>query len=179
MLSKVIKGKTIEVVEGNIVTQPDLECIVNAANRWLAPGGGVAGAIHSVAGPKLYEECKKYAPIDVGQAVITGGYNLPNKYVIHTLGPVYGKDKPEDELLRKCYVNSLKLADEKGISSIGFPAISTGIFGYPLEEGAQVALKAVYDTLDELKNVRLIRFVLFGQKAYEISEKELSKLPTF
>lgn len=159
-------GKVVQIVKGDITEQPDVEAIVNAANAMLAPGGGVAGAIHRKAGPKLYEECRKLAPISVGEAVITLAYNLPNKYVIHTLGPRYGIDKPEELHLANCYKNSLRLADEKGIGSIAFPAISTGIFGYPVEEAAKVSLNAIKEVFDTLTSVNLVRMVLFSEKDY-------------
>lgn len=174
-----ISGKKIQIVQGDITKQPDLEAIVNAANAMLAPGGGVAGAIHKAAGPELYEECKKYAPIRVGEAVITKAYKLPNKYVIHTLGPRYGIDKPEDELLASCYKNSLLLADKHGVRSIGFPAISTGIFGYPFEEALQVSFKVILETMPALNSVKVIRLVYFGSSDYsnalEMIKKSLLK----
>ncbi|MEN2995438.1 MAG: macro domain-containing protein [Acetomicrobium sp.] len=146
-MEKKISGVTIECVKGDITRQPDVTAVVNAANAWLKPGGGVAGAIHRAAGPELDKECRPLAPIKPGQAVITGGHNLPNKYVIHCLGPRYGVDKPEDRLLSDCYRNALKLADEHEIDSIAFPAISTGVFGYPVQEAAEVALRTVKETI--------------------------------
>ncbi|MFO7296348.1 MAG: macro domain-containing protein, partial [Clostridia bacterium] len=125
-MEKVIHGVKIECVQGDITKQEGFDAIVNAANAQLMPGGGVAGAIHRAAGPGLAEECKPLAPIKPGQAVITGGHNLPNRYVIHCLGPVYGVDQPSDKLLADCYRNALKLAEQHGITSIAFPAISTG-----------------------------------------------------
>lgn len=175
-MQKLISGVIIECVRGNIAAQPDITAIVNAANAWLRPGGGVAGAIHQAAGPGLAKECEPLAPIEPGQAVITGGHNLPNKYVIHTLGPVYGVDKPEDELLASCYRNALKLAEEHGIDSIAFPAISTGVFRYPLEKATEVALKTVLGMLPELKQVKRIRFVLFSESDLLVYEAELERL---
>lgn len=141
----------------------------------MQTGGGVAGAIHRAAGPGLAEECRPMAPIKPGQAVISGGHNLPNNYVIHCLGPVYGRDKPEDKLLADCYRNALKLADEKGIDSVAFPAISTGAFGYPLEAATDVALDTLNEATAGLKNVRKIRFVLFGKRDYEVYEEKISQ----
>ncbi len=166
----------IELVQGNIVAQPDMVAVVNAANAMLAPGGGVAGAIHRAAGPGLYEECKPLAPIRPGQAVITGAHNLPNRYVIHCLGPVYGKDKPENEILAQCYQNALRLAEENKIESIAFPAISTGIFGFPVQQAARVALKTVYDMAGELKAVKTVRFVLFSESDLKAHEQALSEI---
>ncbi|HEY8532153.1 MAG TPA: macro domain-containing protein [Limnochorda sp.] len=172
----VISGCTIECVEGDITAQPDLEAIVNAANAQLMPGGGVAGAIHRAAGPGLAEECRPLAPIRPGEAVITGGHRLPNRYVIHCLGPVYGVDEPAAELLASCYRNALRLAEERGIASVGFPAISTGIFGYPVEEAARVALRTVAEAAPGLKSVRLVRFVLWGEAAYRVHAAVLDEL---
>ncbi len=149
---------------------------MNAANAMLKPGGGVAGAIHRAAGPELEKECRKYVPIKQGEAVITKGYNLPNKYVIHCLGPVYGVDRPEEKLLRDCYENALKLAEKHKIKSIAFPAISTGYFGYPVKEAAEVAINAVIETIPKLKHVSRIRFVLYSEKDLSIFEEALKKV---
>ena len=161
----------IQCLQGDIANQTGIDAVVNAANAQLRPGGGVAGATHRAAGPELYEECKSLAPIKPGEAVITKAYNLPNKYVVHCLGPVYGADKPEDKLLANCYINALKIADSKGAESIAFPAISTGIFGYPVEEAANVAFKAIQSQLPFLKNTKLIRMVLWGKEDFEIHQK--------
>jgi len=175
-MEKTISGVIIECVKGDITRQPDVTAVVNAANAWLRPGGGVAGAIHHAAGPELDKECRPLAPIKPGQAVITGGHNLPNKYVIHCLGPRYGVDNPEDRLLADCYRNALKLADEHKIDSIAFPAISTGIFGYPVQEAAEVALKTVKETIPSLRHVKKIRFVLHSDRDLKIHEKVLESL---
>lgn len=167
---------TLELVEGNIVSQDDIDAIVNAANAQLRTGGGVAGAIHRAAGPGLEEESRRLAPIRPGQAVITGAYNLPNKHVIHCLGPVYGRDEPADQLLADCYRNALKRADENQLSSIAFPSISTGAFGYPMEEAARVALRTIQQVVPELKHVRTIRFVLFGREAFDAYRIVLEEL---
>ena len=176
MIEKTISGVTVECVKGDIAKQPDITSVVNAANAWLKPGGGVAGAIHRAAGPGLEEECRPLAPIKPGQAVITGGHNLPNKYVIHCLGPRYGIDKPEDKLLADCYRNALKVANEHKIDSIAFPAISTGIFGYPVEEAAEVALKTIKEVIPTLKHVKKIRFVLHSDRDLKVHEKVLESL---
>jgi O-acetyl-ADP-ribose deacetylase (regulator of RNase III) len=167
---------TVECIQGDITSQGDVEAVVNAANARLGPGGGVAGAIHRAAGPDLAEEAVPLGPIEPGEAVITGAYGLPNRYVIHTLGPVYGQDRPEAELLARCYRNSLMLAEENGLKSVAFPAISTGIFGYPVEEAAGVALRTVRDEAEGFERVRLVRFVLFGEKDLEAHEAVLSGL---
>jgi O-acetyl-ADP-ribose deacetylase (regulator of RNase III) len=166
----------IELYRGDISSQDDIEAVVNAANAELKIGGGVAGAIHRAAGPGLEEETRPLAPISPGEAVITGGHNLPNDYVIHCLGPVYGRDKPEDELLANCYKNALKLAEEEGIESIAFPAISTGAFGYPIESAARVALTTVAEEAEQLSSVKNIRFVLFGEEAYQVHKRIADEL---
>ncbi len=169
-------GVTIELVGGDITKQPDIDAVVNAANAQLRTGGGVAGAIHRAAGPELEQETGPLAPIRPGQAVITGGHQLPNKHIIHCLGPVYGSDKPADKLLADCYRNALARAEENGLSSVAFPALSTGAFGYPMQEAAEVALKTVLDQTAQLESVRLIRFVLFGRDALHAHEEALRKL---
>ncbi|TBW27832.1 macro domain-containing protein [Gramella sp. KN1008] len=171
-----LQNITLEVQKGDIAAQRDVEAVVNAANAELAPGGGVAGAIHSKAGPDLYKECKPLAPIAPGEAVITGAYGLPNNYVIHCLGPVYGEDKPEDELLASCYRNCLKLAEEKSLESIGFPGISTGIFGYPKGEAVKVVFDTVLSELPGLKHLKKIKFVVFGDKDLQLYESKLREI---
>lgn len=166
----------LELARGDISSQEDVEAVVNAANARLETGGGVAGAIHSAAGPGLVREAEQYAPIEPGEAVITGGHELPNDHVIHALGPVYGRDKPEDELLARCYRESLRLAEENDIGSLAFPAISTGAFGYPREAAARVALRTVLDKMPELESVNLIRFVLYSQSDLELFSGVLAEL---
>jgi len=161
----------IECLQGDITRQTGIDAVVNAANAQLMPGGGVAGAIHRAAGPGLYEECKHLAPIKPGEAVITKAYNLPNKFVVHCLGPVYGVNKPEEELLANCYINALKIADAKGVESIAFPAISTGIFGYPVGDAAKVTFQAIQSQLPQLKSIRLIRMVLWSVVDLEVFRK--------
>jgi O-acetyl-ADP-ribose deacetylase (regulator of RNase III) len=163
----------VECVKGNIAAQQDMDVIVNAANAELLPGSGVAGAIHSAAGPGLAEECRALAPISPGQAVISSAHNLPNRHVIHCLGPVYGVDEPSDGLLSNCFRNALLLADRYGLASIAFPAISTGVFGYPLRDAAAVAMKAVADTLEDLDSVRRVRFVLFSDQDLSVFDEAL------
>jgi O-acetyl-ADP-ribose deacetylase (regulator of RNase III) len=167
---------TIELTKGNIVKQPDVEAVVNAANAQLRTGGGVAGAIHSAAGSGLTEETRPMAPIQPGEAVISGAHDLPNERVIHVLGPVYGRDEPSDELLRTGYENALTRAEENGITSVAFPALSTGAFGYPLDEAARIAIETILDAAPDLDSVELIRFVLFDQEALDAHEDALSTL---
>lgn len=169
-------SSVIECVQGDITKQPDIEAVVNAANAELRPGGGVAGAIHRAAGPGLYEECRALAPIRPGEAVITGGHELPNRYVIHCLGPVYGVDLPSDVLLASCYRNAMRLASERGVTSIAFPAISAGVFGYPMGRAAQVAIQAVWEQLKERPGIRRVRFVLFDDAARAVYDRVLPGL---
>jgi O-acetyl-ADP-ribose deacetylase len=169
-------GVTIECVQGNIANQPDMEAIVNAANAELRTGGGVAGAIHRAAGPGLEAECRPLAPIRPGQAVITGAHNLPNRHVIHCLGPVYGRDQPSEALLASCYRNALHLAEQNAIASIAFPAISTGIFGYPIDQAARVALKTIIDEAPRLSAVKHIRMVLFDAADQRLHAEVLEAL---
>ncbi len=175
-MERMVTGVKIECVQGDITRQVGFDAVVNAANAELRTGGGVAGAIHRAAGPGLEKECRPLAPIKPGQAVITGGHNLPNRYVIHCLGPVYGVDEPSDRLLAECYRNALKLAEHHGISSIAFPAISTGAFGYPMEEAAEVAFRTIAEMAPSLKSVKVIRFVLRDEKALRIHEETLARL---
>src|SRR6056297_2930901 len=141
MMKKEISGITVECLIGDIASQDDMNAVVNAANAQLRIGGGVAGALHRAAGPGLEEECRPLAPIKPGEAVITGAHNLPNRFVIHCLGPIYGIDEPAEELLTACYRNAFQLAEKHRLTSISFPAISTGAFGYPMEVAARVAFK--------------------------------------
>lgn len=176
MARRMIEGVGVECVRGDIAAQADIAAVVNAANAWLRPGGGVAGAIHRVAGPGLEEECRPLAPIKPGEAVITGGHRLPNKYVIHVLGPVFGTDKPEAEILARCYRNALRRAEEKGLAAVAFPAISTGIFGYPVEEAAEVAFRTIVAEVPALRSVKLIRFVLWSAGDLAVHERVLLRL---
>ena len=175
-LLKVFIGKTtIEVIRGDI-TLSETCAIVNAANKDLQPGGGVAGAIHSAAGNKLYEECKKIGYCETGDAKLTRGYDLLAQYVIHTVGPVYSSSPDDATALRSCYINSLLLAEKNVISSISFPAISTGIFGYPVNETAHVSLTAIKDYLKKDSSIELIRIVLYDYLSFEIFENIFKKV---
>jgi O-acetyl-ADP-ribose deacetylase (regulator of RNase III) len=172
-MKKTISGVTVECVSGDIAAQEGFDAVVNAANAQLRPGGGVAGALHRAAGPGLDRECRPFAPIKPGEAVITGGHNLPNPHVIHCLGPIYGVDEPSDKLLAACYRNAMKIAEEHGLQSIAFPSLSTGAFGYPMEDAAHVAFKTILEEIPWFRSVKLIRFALFGQEALELHEKML------
>ncbi|MDV6011103.1 macro domain-containing protein [Haloechinothrix sp. LS1_15] len=175
-MQRTIGNVILEVTEGDITKQHDIDAVVNAANAELRTGGGVAGAIHRAAGPGLAEECKSLAPIRPGDAVITSGHGLPNSHVIHCLGPVFGVDTPSDELLASCYQQALDLAERNQLGSVAFPALSTGAFGYPLPEAAQIALATVIQAAEGLRSVRRVRFVLFGREAMEAHRQELERL---
>lgn len=162
-----IAGIALQIIQGDITRQADLEVIVNAANSSLKGGGGVDGAIHRAAGPELKKESEALAPLRTGGAVATGAYQLPQRHIIHCVGPVYGRDKPEERLLSDCYRNALNLAEEKKLRSIGFPAISTGIYGYPLKEAARVMLSTILECLPKFKSLKLIRVILFDWEAYK------------
>ncbi len=164
---------TVELTVGDITAQHGADAVVNAANAQLETGGGVAGAIHRAAGPGLAAECRPMAPIRPGECVISGGHDLPNPYVLHCLGPVYGVDEPSDELLADCYRNALRIADEHRLATVAFPAISTGAFGYPMEAAAEVAVRAVAEAAPELTHVRLVRFVLTGEDVVAVHARAL------
>lgn len=175
-MKRSISGVTIELRQGDITKQDDCEAVVNAANAHLQNGGGVAGAIHNAAGPGLEEEAVPLGPIKPGEAVITGAFDLPNKNVIHCLGPVYGKDKPEAELLANCYSNALNIADAHRLSSIAFPAISTGIFGYPIEEAARIAITTIIGKISEVRYLKKIVLVLYSSNDLEVHQKILEQI---
>lgn len=164
------KGLTtvkVEIVQGDITTQR-VDAMVNAANAGLLGGGGVDGAIHRAAGPELLEECRTLGGCETGRAKITKAYRLPAQYVIHTVGPVWrGGTAGEAELLASCYRTSLELAREHGCASIAFPAVSCGVYGYPLEEAARVSLTAVHEYARSHSTPCLVRWVLLDASAYE------------
>ena len=167
-LESFLAGRVLVLV-GDI-TQQDVTAIVNAANSSLLGGGGVDGAIHSAGGPKILEECKQIRKttypdgLPTGQAVLTTGGNLPAKYVIHTVGPIYGRDPArESELLAACYQNSLNLAYQNAVSTIAFPSISTGVFGYPKPEAAKIASAAIREFLTADEQMEQVRLVFFQQ----------------
>lgn len=171
-----IGGAKLELVEGDI-TRQDVDAIVNAANSALLGGGGVDGAIHRAGGPTILEECRQIGGCPTGEARLTSGGNLKARYIIHTVGPIYrGGGQREAQLLASCYRESLKLASAKGITTLAFPAISTGAYGYPLGAAARIALKTVMDYLTQQPKIKLVRFVLFGAAAYEAYEQALREL---
>ncbi len=168
-----IGNATLSLVRGDI-TEEDSDAIVNAANSRLAGGGGVDGAIHRAGGPRIMEECRKFGGCPTGQAVITTGGSLKTKYIIHTVGPIYRDGKSgEPELLASAYRNSLKLAVEKGIRSISLPSISTGAYGYPVKEAAEIAIKTVIDFFKAHDTPSLVRFVLYSDRDLKIYEDVL------
>ncbi len=166
----------IETRQGDI-TQLHVDAIVNAANNSLLGGGGVDGAIHLAAGPNLVEECRSIGGCPTGEARITKAYNLPALHVIHTVGPIY-EGKPEDSrLLAGCYKNSLKLARENGLESIAFPAISCGVFGYPIQDALRIAVDTTVEFLDDNPSIAKVIFILFSSndlKLYQEYVKSLS-----
>lgn len=156
----------LEVIKTDITTLK-VEAIVNAANRSLLGGGGVDGAIHRAAGPELLEECRGLGGCETGQAKITRGYCLPAQFVIHTVGPVWqGGDRGEPNLLTSCYRSSLQLAVEHGVRSIAFPAISCGVYGYPVQHAARIAVREVWDFLASHPNIEKVYLTCFDEATY-------------
>ena len=171
---------TLELAMGDI-TEETTDAIVNAANSSLLGGGGVDGAIHQAAGASLLAECRKIrdqrGPLPPGQAVTTSGAHLKARYVIHTVGPVWqGGKVNEPQILESCYCNSMEQANMKACTSVSFPSISTGAFGYPVAAAAQIALRVVVDLLHDPKSVKLVRFVLFDQRTYKAYAKAAEEL---
>lgn len=169
-----VNNKKLKLVEGNIVLL-NVEAVVNAANSSLILGGGVAGAIRSYGGPSIQEECNRIGPIQVGEAALTNAGNLKAQYVIHAAGPVSGEGE-EEEKLRNATVNSLKIAEERKIKDIAFPAISTGIFGFPIERCSEIMLKTAMEFMEKHEYPQEIIFCLYGQEAYSVFEKTLEEL---
>lgn len=167
---------TLELMDGDI-TRQDTEAVVNAANAALRPGGGVDGAIHRAGGPVIEAACRQLGGCPTGEARITTGGNLKARYVIHTVGPIYQDGgHREPELLASCYRESLKLASAQGIKSLAFPSISTGVYGYPIEDAARIALKTVTGYLAHHPEIERVRLVLFGRAAYEVYAQALAEL---
>ncbi len=168
-----IKNAVLELVSGDI-TEMDTEAIVNAANAQLILGGGVAGAIKRKGGPTIQKQCSEIGACLVGGAAITGAGNLKAKYVIHAVGPRMGEGN-EDQKLRNATLNSLKLADEKNIKNIAFPAVSAGIFGFPIDRCAEIMLQTTIDYLKGDTALRRVVFCLFGKDSYDAFEKQLKR----
>ena len=166
----------IDIVEGDI-TRLEVDAIVNAANESLRGGGGVDGAIHRAAGPRLLEECRGIGGCPTGEARLTAGYDLPARHVIHTVGPVWhGGGHGEDGLLESCYRESLRLAAEHGDSTIAFPAISTGVYGFPVARAAAIAVRTTTAVLDEHPSIRRVLLCCFGTESREAHERALAEL---
>jgi O-acetyl-ADP-ribose deacetylase (regulator of RNase III) len=164
----------IELIQGDI-TKLEVDAIVNAANRSLLGGGGVDGAIHRAAGPELLKECRSLNGCETGEAKITSAYQLPAKFVIHTAGPVWsGGNNPDDQLLERCYLNCLKIADEKNLSSIAFPNISTGAYCFPKDRAAKIAVNTVKKFLSENNSSLQVIFVCFDDENYFSYQEILS-----
>ena len=165
-----------EIIVGDI-TRLEVDAIVNAANAQLAPGGGVCGAIHRAAGPKLAEECARVGPCPTGEARITGGYDLPASHVIHTVGPVYhGGRSGEPAQLASCYRQSLELAEANGLRSIAFPCISTGVFGYPLEGATRIALETIRSWLAEAHQPSRVLCCCFSDSDAQVYRRTLAAM---
>jgi O-acetyl-ADP-ribose deacetylase (regulator of RNase III) len=163
----------IEIVEGDITKQP-VDAIVNAANTTLLGGGGVDGAIHRAAGPELLAECRTLGGCATGQAKITKGYRLAAKWVIHTVGPVWhGGEHAEDDLLARCYRSSLALAEQRRLRTIAFPCISTGVYGFPMDRAARIAIREISGLLQKGESVERVLIVCFGAQAHEIHSQAL------
>ncbi|MBP2029769.1 O-acetyl-ADP-ribose deacetylase (regulator of RNase III) [Methanohalophilus levihalophilus] len=165
----------IEVIKGDIVEQ-HVDAIVNAANNSLLGGGGVDGAIHKAAGPQLLEECRALGGCETGEAKVTRGYNLPAKWVIHTVGPIWKDGKHgEDELLKQCYTNSLNLAVKNEIKTIAFPSISTGVYHFPVTRAAKIAIKAIHNFLLHSNEIENVMIVCYNNEAFESYMKSLEQ----
>ena len=171
-----VENSVLELVEGDI-TEVQTDAIVNAANAHLTLGGGVAGAIRTKGGPEIQKECNKIGGTFVGGAVITTGGNLSARYVIHAVGPRMGEGD-EDQKLKNATLNSLKLADQNDLSSIAFPAISSGIFGFPIQRCAEIMLRTTIDYLKGQTGLEKVTFCLFGQDSYEVFANQLKQETT-
>ena len=175
-MTKVKIGRSfLELIKGDI-TKQDTDAIVNAANNRLTPGGGASGAIHRVAGSELWDECRTLGGCKTGEAKITKGYQLPASYVIHTVGPIYSGSSDDPIKLASCYKESLSLAEKNNVRSISLLAVSTGVFGYPVEEAAKIALETILDWLKQSSKIELVRFVLFDSKSLKLHEKVLNDI---
>ena len=169
-------GGRLEIIEGDI-TKLDVDAIVNAANKSLLGGGGVDGAIHRAAGPKLLEETRTLGGCETGEAKITLGYDLPARHVIHTVGPVWhGGKSREDELLANCYRNSLELAARDGLKSIAFPAISTGVYGFPVERATEIAIREIKKFTESDSTLEKVVCCCFGRRDYDIYTKTAEEI---
>src|SRR5579863_7361581 len=175
MSTRTINGVTLALLKGNIV-EIQADAIVNAANSHLGGGGGVDGAIHRAGGPTIMQECRKIGGCPTGSAVATSAGNLPAKYVFHAVGPIYSGKEKDAQLLASAYKRCLELAEEHKIESISFPSLSTGVYGYPLDEAAPVALRTIIEHIQQPTSLKQVTMVLFGSGAYHAYEQALNTL---
>src|SRR5947207_14606976 len=175
MSTHTINGVTLVLMRGNIV-EVQVDAIVNAANSGLRGGGGVDGAIHRAGGPSIMEECRKIGGCPTGEAVVTTAGRLPAKYVFHAVGPVYSGSLDDNCLLTNAYQSCLNLAEQHQVKSIAFPSLSTGIYGYPLELAAPIALRTIIEYIKKPTCIQQVQMVLFGESAYKVHERVLDKL---
>ena len=175
MATRTINGVMLALIRGNIVEVP-ADAIVNAANSGLRGGGGVDGAIHRAGGPSIMEECRKIGGCPTGEAVVTTAGKLPAKYVFHAVGPIYGGSLDDERLLASAYQSCLNLAEKNQVKSISFPSLSTGIYGYPLELAAPVALHTIIEHVKKPTCLQQVLMVLFGEHAYKVHEQALDTL---
>jgi O-acetyl-ADP-ribose deacetylase len=175
MATRTINGVTLALIRGNIV-EVHADAIVNAANSGLRGGGGVDGAIHRAGGPSIMEECRKIGGCPTGEAVVTTAGRLPAKYVFHAVGPIYSGSIDDERLLASAYQSCLNLAEQLQVKSISFPSLSTGIYGYPLELAAPIALRTIIEHIKKPTCLQQVLMVLFGESAYKVHEQALDKL---
>jgi len=175
MATRTINGVTLALMRGNIV-EVQADAIVNAANSGLRGGGGVDGAIHRAGGPSIMEECRKIGGCPTGEAVVTPAGRLPAKYVFHAVGPIYSGSLDDQRLLASAYQSCLNLAEKHQVKSIAFPSLSTGIYGYPLELAAPIALHTIIEHIKKPTCLQQVLMVLFGESAYKVHEQALDKL---
>jgi O-acetyl-ADP-ribose deacetylase len=174
MATRTINGVTLALIRGNIV-EVHADAIVNAANSGLRGGGGVDGAIHRAGGPSIMEECRKIGGCPTGEAVVTTAGRLPAKYVFHAVGPIYSGSLDDERLLKSAYQSCLNLAEQHQVKSISFPSLSTGIYGYPLELAAPIALRTIIEHIKKPTCLQQVLLVLFGESAYKVHEQALNK----
>ena len=175
MATRTINGVTLALMRGNIV-EARVDAIVNAANSGLRGGGGVDGAIHRAGGPSIMEECRMIGGCPTGEAVVTTAGKLPTKYVFHAVGPIYSGSLDDERLLTSAYQSCLNLAEKHQVKSIAFPSLSTGIYGYPLELAAPIALHTIIEHIKKPTCLQQVLMVLFGESAYKVHEQALDKL---
>ncbi len=175
-MKRTIQSISIETTIGDIANQADIKAVVNAANKDLKTGGGVAGALHRKAGKKLEEACRPFAPIEVTEVIMTKGFDLPNDTVLHALGPRFGVDNPSDKLLKRTYDNVFNLLKRRNIDSVALPAISIGAFGYPKKDATIITLRTLKSHLLTLNQVKTIRFVLYDEDTYNLYNRLIDKI---